>query len=135
MPDAHHVALSLCETVSRFRQLAERLPPPVCLSFLAREGEPEPEEASQSVRATERALTSVLAQVGVRPVYYVHALAQELTDDEYLLSARLCQALDYSYGHFDAPESCVALARVVKTFDFDNATTATTPHAPASAAV
>lgn len=121
MSQTQDVALRLCETVSRFRHLAEQLPPPVCLSFLAREGEPDPEEASQSVRATERALTSVLVQVGVRPVYYVHGLAQALSEDEYLLSTQLCQALDYAYAHFDEPESCKTLARVVKAFDFADA--------------
>ncbi|MGP0173592.1 hypothetical protein ACSVIJ_17135 [Pseudomonas sp. NCHU5208] len=127
MSQTQDVALRLCETVSRYRHLAEQLPAPICLSFLAREGEPAPKEASHSVRATERALNSVLLRVGVRPVYYVHGLAQALSEDECLLSTQLCQALDYTYTHFDEAENCKTLARVVKAFDFDNASAAREP--------
>ncbi|RBB92067.1 alpha/beta hydrolase, partial [Pseudomonas sp. MWU12-2115] len=65
-------AMRLCETVRMLRHLAIHLPDPMCLSFLAPDNGLLPEQASPSVRATERAINAAFARIGVRTVQYLH---------------------------------------------------------------
>jgi len=114
-------ALRLCETVRMLRHLAIHLPDPVCLSFLAHGDGPLPEQASPSVRATERAINAAFARIGVRAVQYLHGGEAQLSSFEFFISRKICQALDYRYDHFDDAEEAKAFGRLLKHFDFSGA--------------
>ncbi len=114
-------AMRLCETVRMLRHLALNLPDPVCLSFLARDNDPLPEPACSSVRATERAINAAFARIGVRTLQYLHGGEAQLSSFEYFISRKLCEALDYSYEHFDDAEDVTAFNRLLKHFEFSGA--------------
>ncbi|MGF6400782.1 pimeloyl-ACP methyl ester carboxylesterase [Pseudomonas frederiksbergensis] len=114
-------ATRLCETVRMLRHLAIHLPDPICLSFLAQGNNPLPEQASPSVRATERAVNAALARIGVRTVQYLHNAETQLSSFEIFISKKICEALDYSYDRFDDVESVKAFGRLIRHFDFSGA--------------
>ncbi|KPA90304.1 putative hydrolase or acyltransferase of alpha/beta superfamily [Pseudomonas asplenii] len=113
--------LRLCETVRMLRHLAIHLPDPVCLSFLAHGDGPLPEQASPSVRATERAVNAAFARIGVHALQYLHGGEAQLSSFEYFISRKICEALDYRYDHFDDDEESTAFKRALKHFDFSGA--------------
>jgi len=114
-------AMRLCETVRMLRHLAIHLPDPMCLSFLAPDNGLLPEQASPSVRATERAVNAAFARIGVRTVQYLHGGEAQLSSFEFFISRKICQALDYRYDHFDDAEEAKAFGRLLKHFEFSGA--------------
>jgi len=114
-------AMRLCETVRMLRHLAIHLPDPMCLSFLAPDNGLLPEQASPSVRATERAVNAAFARIGVRTVQYLHGGEAQLSSFEFFISRKICQALDYRYDHFDDVEEVKAFGRLLKHFEFSGA--------------
>ncbi|MGA8132956.1 MAG: syringomycin E biosynthesis aminoacyltransferase SyrC [Pseudomonas gingeri] len=114
-------AMRLCETVRMLRHLAIHLPDPMCLSFLAPDNGLLPEQASPSVRATERAINAAFARIGVRTVQYLHGGEAQLSSFEFFISRKICQALDYRYDHFDDTEEAKAFGRLLKHFEFSGA--------------
>ncbi|MBV6749475.1 alpha/beta hydrolase [Pseudomonas chlororaphis] len=114
-------AMRLCETVRMLRHLAIHLPDPMCLSFLAPDNGLLPEQASPSVRATERAVNAAFARIGVRTVQYLHGGEAQLSSFEFFISRKICQALGYRYDHFDDAEEAKAFGRLLKHFEFSGA--------------
>lgn len=114
-------ATRLCETVRMLRHLAIHLPDPICLSFLAQGNDQLPEQASPSVRATERAVNAAFARIGVRAVQYLHNAEAQLSSFEIFISKKICEALDYSYTLFDDVEHVKEFGRLIRHFDFSGA--------------
>ncbi|MFC6338854.1 alpha/beta fold hydrolase [Pseudomonas sp. CCM 7891] len=114
-------ATRLCETVRMLRHLAIQLPDPICLSFLTQGDDCLAEQSSPSVRATERAVNTALARIGVRTVQYLHGGEDQLSSFEIFISKKICEALDFSYDRFDDVETVKEFGRLVRQFDFSGA--------------
>lgn len=114
-------ATRLCETVRMLRHLAIHLPDPICLSFLAQGSDVAPDQACSSVRATERAVSTAFARIGVKAVQYVHDGEAQLSSFEMFISKKICQALEFAYDHFDDVDSAKDFGRLVRHFDFSGA--------------
>ncbi|WP_260957925.1 syringomycin E biosynthesis aminoacyltransferase SyrC [Pseudomonas citri] len=121
MTTSTDAATRLCETVRMLRHLAIHLPDPICLSFLAQGSNLAPDQASSSVRATERAVSAAFARIGVKTVQYLYDGEAQLSSFEMFISKKICQALDFSYGHFDDVDHAREFGRLVRHFDFSGA--------------
>nr|AAA85161.1 thioesterase [Pseudomonas syringae pv. syringae] len=59
--------------------------------------------------------------IGVRTLQYLHGGETQLSSFEYFISRKICEALDYSYEHFDDAGDVTAFNRLLKHFEFSGA--------------